>query len=396
MASSSPPSPSPSTAIINTPTTSAPTTTTNKPSLTTIPIETRLMIFRHIITSPTGIVHIQWNHTSASDGSRRAIVSTFLHSSGLILHSTIDSATSRPLSLSFLRTCKVIYHECRSLFWEQNAFEITSLCPGRWVRRGPVLRAYGQLVERIRVVWLGVGGQTNGMLKADLEEMERLPALKELVLFVNGRLENGVLGKVMGDERPLSRDAEREHEEILEIFEDGAVRLGHLKRRVFLNVVKKQRRTRNNFDYDKGRPKCFTSEDWSEAWVVLQRIGKAFGSEVWLDGKPVSADGSSHIKRMTFGIHQVDLYEGYERYFYSWIASVEFESMKRGEAGKMARCLREGRWWVFTSLKALTLNRVHEMLVDYFTSEEAIENFRGWVAVVNERYPVKSRRQVSR
>lgn len=53
--------------------------------------------------------------------------------------------------------------------------------------------------------------------------MEKLPALKELILFVNGRLWNGSLGAVLGDDvraRPLSRNAERDHQEVLDILKD--------------------------------------------------------------------------------------------------------------------------------------------------------------------------------
>lgn len=98
--------------------------------------------------------------------------------------------------------------------------------------------------------------------------------------------------------------------------------MSHLQRKVVLNDAMEHRRTKANFDYDKARPKC-SSEDWRPAWVVFEQIGKASRSEVWLDGKPVFADGSSHIKRMTLGIHQVDVFEHYERYFYPWIASME-------------------------------------------------------------------------
>lgn len=66
--------------------------------------------------------------------------------------------------------------------------------------------------------------------------------------------------------------------------------------------------------------------------------------------------------------------------------------MQMGRATRMARCLLEDRWWVFTDLTDLTFDG-NEMMLDLFTSGEAIETFRGWSALVKERYLVTPRRR---
>ncbi|KAH7319448.1 hypothetical protein BKA65DRAFT_482953 [Rhexocercosporidium sp. MPI-PUGE-AT-0058] len=386
-------SPSSSTATVTTASSSSTISAANTASLTGIPIETRLMIFSYLVKSPTGIVSIAWDNTNHITLKRQVCVYSFTGHCSSTHICYFDG--SRLFSLSFLRTCKITYQECRNIFWEQNAFEITMLCPGRWVRNPLATRSYLQLVENIQVVWLRIGGQTNSMLKGDLEELKTLPVLKELVLFVDGRLSHRALGEIMGDDfrkRPLSSSAAMDYQETLDTLKHGSGQLSHLKRNVVFSISKTVIQRKHKFDYDQGRPKCFTKEDWKLALVVFEQVGTAFRCQVWLDGKVVSADGTSHFKRMSFGIHQLDVYEPYQRYFYSWIASMEFDCMKIESINRMARCWLEGRRWVFTRLD---FDTTKDILLDFFTSGEAVEMFREWLAIVDERDPpITIRRRV--
>src|ERR1019366_7977076 len=81
-------------------------------TLTTLPREIRDHIFEYVLSSPTGQIHLQdrfirlpWYNTSVSNNDP--------HHDG-----------RGTISLSFLRTCQLIYDECKDRLWDYNTLDL--------------------------------------------------------------------------------------------------------------------------------------------------------------------------------------------------------------------------------------------------------------------------------
>jgi hypothetical protein len=97
--------------------------------LDVLPREIRDQIYGYVLSSPTRLITLAANHNiTEADDKPDAYADTYA-SFGTPPYKIRCQSNGELVRLSFLRTCRQIYHEAKIIFWERNSIDLNAIIP---------------------------------------------------------------------------------------------------------------------------------------------------------------------------------------------------------------------------------------------------------------------------